>query len=131
MLASVATGTTGTVPGATVHAETPSLMSLLTNFLQGLDFSQVLILLLIASLFFKDEIRVLMTKYLGVKPNGAGTQQKLQNTMDELQLHFNDETTHLLTDILGASKRAADHAEKSFQILQEFKEYGIRQRSEK
>lgn len=102
MLASTATGT---VPGATVAAQPVSFSALLIGFLQTLDFYQALILILVASLFFKDEIRILLTKYFKLPPNGAGTVEKLQSSMNQLQHHYNDETTHLLKDILEESRR--------------------------
>lgn len=108
-----------------------------TNFLESV------ILILILSFFWHDEIKVVLYRKLGIgKKNGNGIyggtggvegngHAKTHGMMEALQEHFNDETTHLLSDILDQSKKAADYAEKSSHLLEEFKEYGIKTRDMK
>lgn len=131
----LASTTPAIVPGATVSATPVSFSALLMGFLQTLDFSQVLILILIGSLFFKDEIRILMTKYFKLPANGSGTAEKLQTTMNQLQHHYNDETTHILTDILEESRRhtqkldvVIDNSKSILNRQDEMIKYGVPER---
>lgn len=141
VFASAATGTQGQVPGATISTE-PTISSILNKFLGSLDFSQVLILLLVGSLFFKDEIRAALKKYFGLNFGRSNddtiTQPELKNMdakMTQLQTHYNDETTHLLTDILGVLRSVREEqTEQSKSInsiiskVEEIIKYGVPER---
>lgn len=142
LLATTATGTAGTVPGVTVSAEQVTITSLLTSFLQSLDFSQVLILILVGSLFFREEIRAALKKYFGLNFNGngavSGSQPELKNMdqkMTQLQAHYNEETTHLLTELLHESRRHSakldmviDHSRTIITKQDEMMKYGVPER---
>lgn len=64
-------------------------------------FNEFLILLLLVALFFKDALMEWIQIRFG---NNQPTDQQrrtleMANDMKALRMHFNDETTHLLTDI--------------------------------
>lgn len=100
------------------------------------NFQEWLIVGLFASLFFKEEFKLLIFHYFGVK----GTEDKLQAGMDYLKMHFNDELSHILTDIQVTQKDGFDKIhdkqdaakrclEKANNKLDEFDRYGIKTRT--
>ena len=69
-------------------------------------FFEALIIFLIVLLFFREQLMLVLNQYL--KPRIADIPrpsvpdprlEALQSTMDSLKLHFNDDTTRILTDI--------------------------------
>lgn len=108
------------------------------HMLESLNFLQVLTLLLVALLFGKDTILPWVgEKVFGIKraeqdvprdkPEGdtPDTQRdRLEVKMDALQLHFNHETTDLLTTI-------ANNTGATLRKLEEFEKYGIPCRDKK
>lgn len=99
------------------------------------DFQEWLIIALFASLFFKEEFKMLVLHYFGVK----GTEDKLQEGMNYMKLHFNDELTHILTELQVDQKNGFDKMEekqdaakkcieKANTKLDEFDRYGIKTR---
>lgn len=67
----------------------------------GVHFLETLVLVLIVALFFKETLAPWINSKLGIEPSNdlARNAVKLQNSMDDLKIHFNDETTRLLTEI--------------------------------
>lgn len=92
------------------------------RMLESLNFLQVLTLLLVALLFGKDTILPWIgEKIFGIKRRDdtpASQRDRLETKMDELQLHYNHETTDLLREI-------RDNTQNSYLKLQEFEKYGI------
>lgn len=85
------------------------------HMLESLNFLQILTLLLIALLFGKDTLLPwLGEKFFGIK---RPDENRLEAKMDELQLHFNHETTELLTDI-------RDNTAATARKLEEWEKYG-------
>lgn len=69
------------------------------------DFTQILILVLIAILFFKEEMKSWIPRFFGLKGNSPGAGMKeLGLKMDTLSGHYNHETTGLLSGILEELK---------------------------
>lgn len=109
-------------------------MEVLMHFLESLNFLQVLTLILIALLFGKDTIVPWIgEKFFGVlrkdkdtlaQPEARGASLRIEKKMDQLQLHFNHETTDLL-------KAIADNTGKTLSKLEEFEKYGIPYRDKK
>lgn len=100
------------------------------------NFQEWLIVGLFASLFFKEEFKAIVLHRLGIK----GIDDKLQSGMDYLKLHFNDELSHILTDIQvdqrdGFSKLHEKQdamkrcIEKANNKLEEFDRYGVKSRA--
>lgn len=92
------------------------------RMLESLNFLQLLTLLLVALLFGKDTILPWMgEKVFGIErgkekdQTRSGSSIRLERKMDELQLHFNHETTDLLTSIkenTAATSRKLEEWEK-------------------
>lgn len=77
------------------------------NFSKKLDFTQVLILILVAALFFKDELRLVLRKYFGGDipfDQRTPVEKKTEVMMGQLVQHYNHETTGILTEILQELK---------------------------
>lgn len=80
-------------------------------------FPEILIFFLIGSLFFKELLTSWLTNMLGLKPAQTNTETDttsrrivdVQNMMTELKMHFNDETTHILTDMQVMLKVLSDN----------------------
>lgn len=93
------------------------------HMLESLNFLQVLTLLLVALLFGKDTILPWMgQKFFGIKKDDQARSSKssanrLEQKMDDLQLHFNHETT----DLLSAIK---DNTAATTRKLEEWEKYG-------
>ena len=77
----------------------------------GAHFQESLIMFLIVSLFFKETIVAVFRKWAGLSPTEDQRRTlQMANTMEGLKMHFNDETTHLLTDIqVMLAKSEEDH----------------------
>lgn len=99
------------------------------------NFQEWLIIGLFATLFFKEEFKMLILHYFGIK----GTEDKLQAGMDYMKMHFNDELTHILTDLqvdqkegFGKMLEKQDSAKKCLERannkLDEFDKFGIKSR---
>lgn len=65
------------------------------------SFLEILILVLIGLLFFKETVLSWVAQKFGFKDGSDKSRRmvNLQNTMSDLKLHFNDKTTHILTEI--------------------------------
>lgn len=97
----------------------------MAHLLEGLNFLQVLTLILVALLFGKDTfLPWIGEKYFGIKrvdepaPAKPGALPRIERKMDELQLHFNHETTELLQQI-------RDNTAETVRKLDEFEKYGV------
>lgn len=94
------------------------------------DFMQILTLLLIALLFAKDTLLPWLGERLfGIKrPDAVGDDSsqgdRIEKMMRGLQLHYNHETTDLLTKI-------SNNTEATKLKLEEFEKYGIPVRGNK
>lgn len=101
------------------------------NFI-GAHFLETLVLILIVALFFKDTLAPWINKKLGIEPQSEFVHDavKLQNSMDELKLHFNDETTRLLTEIQVNMQRGfkelTDKIDTVLDSLREIDKYGVK-----
>lgn len=81
-------------------------------------FLEALIIVLLGTLFFKEGIMGIFTRFSGT---ASATNQdkvnilKMAQDMDALKMHFNDETTYLLTDIqlkLGQQAEASQECKE-------------------
>ena len=89
-------------------------MEQVITYLSG-HFLESLVLILIVALFFKEALMAWVRSQFGVGP--TVTERKtleMANDMTALKMHFNDETTHLLTDL---QVMAAKNEETSQKIL--------------
>lgn len=84
----------------------------LLTYISG-NFLESLVIFLLVSLFFKETIILVFKKYFGAYPDEDQRRTlKMASEMSELKLHFNDETTHILTDIqVLLAKGEKDHGE--------------------
>lgn len=93
------------------------------HMLESLNFLQVLTLLLIALLFGKDTVLPWIgEKIFGIKRDahaspGSASLPRIERKMDELQLHFNHETTELL-------KQISENTAATSRKLEEWEKYG-------
>jgi hypothetical protein len=63
-------------------------------------FQESLIMVLIVALFFKETLTEWVKAKMGAAPNETERRTvQMANQMSELKMHFNDETTHILTDL--------------------------------
>lgn len=98
-----------------------------------LDFQQWLIVVLFVSLFFKDEAKGFIRNKLGLTTAGP---EKLQEGMDYLKLHFNDDLTTILTELqVGQTQgfssvkdkqdNLKDEVKRANYTLDSFDKYGV------
>lgn len=97
-----------------------------------LNFTEILILLLICLLFAKEQLISWFNRMFGSKaePTGNGIVSKI----DKLAQHYNHETTHLLTEILQELKFVrrdqSDQGRKLEMIISKVEEiikYGVKE----
>lgn len=99
-------------------------------------FEQWLIIGLLVTLFFKDEAK----RYIQHKLGLSAPEENLQDGMNYLKMHFNDELTHILTDLQVDQKEgfrlSHDNQADGLKELQaiktrinEMKEYGVKIRA--
>jgi peptidoglycan hydrolase CwlO-like protein len=77
----------------------------------GFDFMEILIMVLVGLLFFKEQLFVLVRKKFGL--SGQDTNNDLSTKMDTLAQHFNHETTDILSDIRDIQKDIRDAQKKT------------------
>ena len=86
--------------------------------MENWNFQEILIIIMIALLFGKDNLLPWILQKLGYK-NGNG--KDLKGMMQDLQTHFNDETTTLLKGI-------KDGVDKLGRAHEEYDKFGIKVR---
>jgi len=103
-----------------------------SDLVSKLDFMELLIIVLIGLLFFKEHILVWISTFLN---HGVSKKEVTHPTPKwalDLQEHYNHETTEQLTEIINTQEKVLDLMrehnkldERVIHLLENFKEYGI------
>lgn len=93
------------------------------------NFPEILILVLLGILFFKEEMKTWIPKLLGIKPSNPSVGlSDIGGKMDKLAGHFNHETTTLLTEIRDDLKGQGRMTTTILQRVEEIIKYGVLER---
>jgi hypothetical protein len=93
----------------------------LIHYISG-NFLQAVILLLLITSFWHEEIKHVVYSKLGVRNGNGKTSEKM---MQELSQHFNHETTHLLSDILQETRESNRKLDTVINKQEEMMKYGV------
>ena len=86
------------------------------------NFLQILILILIGLMFFKENLLKWVGRYFGFK-NGNTVETKV----DKLTTHYNHEITQILNNILSEQRGIGRKMDTSITKLDEIIKYGVKE----
>lgn len=98
-------------------------MEQIITYISG-HFLESLILVLIATLFFKETITAVFRQWLGIAKQDRIVE--MAETVDALKLHFNEETSHLLSELRERQILQCSKLDEIRDILRDIGRNGIR-----